>query len=66
VIFDDVTESAALYGDTNVEATCPSFHCMQSDVVDVKRGMTATINNVAYSIERIAVPEPGVALVYLG
>ena len=65
VILDPVTEAVGLYGDTNVEASNHHFICREDDLVDVKRGMTATVEGRAYTIARIAVDQVGIATVYL-
>jgi len=65
VILDAVTEPVGIYGDTNVEASNHHFICSEDDLVDVKRGMTATVQGKDYTIARIAVDQVGVATVYL-
>jgi hypothetical protein len=58
------TESVGLY-ETSVEAPNPSFLCLEDDLVDVKRGFTATIRTTVYLIERIAFDGAETATVYL-
>jgi hypothetical protein len=69
VIFNPTTEQVTLY-ETNVEAPDPSFICREVDLmtgslVDVKRGMTATLRGVGFTIERIAMDQVGTATVFL-
>jgi hypothetical protein len=65
VILDAITEPVDMYGDTNVEVSNHHFICREADLVNVKRGMTATVEGRAYTIARIAVDQVGVATVYL-
>lgn len=64
VILNTGTEPVTLY-ETNVEAPNPSFMCREDELVDVKRGMTATVRGKAYKIERIAFDQADTATVYL-
>jgi len=69
VIFNPTTEQVTLY-DTNVESPDPSFICREADlmtagVVDVRRGMIATLRGVGLTIERIALDQVGTATVFL-
>ena len=69
VILNTDTEAVTLY-DTNVESPSPSFHCREIDlmtagVVDVKRGYTATVRGMEFTIERIAMDQAGTATVFL-
>ncbi len=58
VILNTGTEQVGLY-ETNVEAPTPNFACATSDLVGVKRGMTATVRSKAYKVERLRQVEDG-------
>lgn len=64
VIFNSPTESLGLY-EANVEAAAPYLKCQSADIAGVKRGRTATINAVTYTIERVAHDGNGTSNLYL-
>lgn len=69
VILNTPTEPVTLY-ETNIESPEPSFVCREVDlmtngVVDVKRGMTATVRGLEFTIQRTAMDQAGTANVYL-
>lgn len=43
VIFEENSQSVAVYGETDVEASEPSFLCEAADLADVEPGMTFTM-----------------------
>ena len=73
-ILNTGTEAVEFAGVINVEAPNPSFVCKESDLDGlgpfqeggpVKKGMTATVRDKSYKIERIANDQQGVSTVYL-
>jgi hypothetical protein len=65
VILNTGTEPVEFAGVINIEAPNPSFVCKESDLSGVKKGMTATVRDKSYKIERLAFDQVDVATVYL-
>lgn len=62
--FTEGSDAVAMYGG-EVEAVQPSFTCKTDAVASVTRGRTATIDAVAYTVERIQKLGTGVSVLYL-
>jgi hypothetical protein len=62
--FTDGSDATEMLG-VRIEASQPSFMCRTSQVTTVTRGITATINAIAYRVERIVRTGTGVSVVYL-
>lgn len=65
VIFNNPTKEIAVYSETQIESPEFNFLAQESDLAGVKKGMTATVNAVAYKVERIERDGDGLATCYL-
>lgn len=64
VIFNDPTQAAQIF-DSTVDGGATFLHCKQSDVEDVRTGMTVTVNSKVYTIERKTRDGTGTAALHL-
>jgi hypothetical protein len=62
--FTDGSDAVEMYG-AQIEASKPSFICRTSEITSVTRGISVTINSVAYTIEKISKIGTGVSVCYL-
>ena len=63
--FTDGTDAVELYG-VQVEASEPTFTCRSSAITSgMVKGITVTINSIAYTLQKIKRIGTGVSLVYL-
>ena len=63
--FTDASDEVTMYGTVSIEAAKPSFMCQTADITDVRNKMTAAIDDVTYTVERIERTGTGVSVVYL-
>lgn len=64
VIFNDPTQALQLF-DSSVDAGATFLLCKQTDIADVRDGMTVTVNSRTYKIERRTRDETGTGALYL-
>lgn len=63
--FTAASEGVNLMGNVEVEASKPSVVCMTSQITTVKNRMTATVDSVNYTVEKIEPTGVGTSVVWL-
>lgn len=64
VIFETPSQSVEIY-DTSIEADAPRLSCKTSDLTNVRKGNTVTVQTKTYEIIRISHDGTGISFLYL-
>lgn len=63
--FTDASDAVVLFGNVEIEAQRPTFVCRTSEISDVRNKMSVTIDEIAYTVEKISKIGTGSSVVYL-